>query len=74
MRNGVQIKKLFDNPNYNFDYQFQMDIEPTKVFPVCLIISFYFKKIMNYFLKGDAFITSCKFSSLGRKKFTTVIK
>ncbi len=52
MRNGVQIKKLFDNPNYNFDYQFQMDIEPTKVFPVCLIISFYLKKNNELFSKG----------------------
>ena len=35
VRDGVQIKKLFDNPNYNFDYQFIMDIEPTKFYPVC---------------------------------------
>ena len=34
VRDGVEIQKLFHNPNYNFNYQLTMGIEPVKVFPV----------------------------------------
>jgi hypothetical protein len=34
VRNGVAIQELFDNPTYDFNYQFIMDIEPVKILKV----------------------------------------
>ena len=50
VRNGIEIKKLFDNPNYNFNYQMIMDIEPTKVYPV-IVPLLYLLSIQNKNLK-----------------------
>ena len=32
VRNDVAKQELFDNPNYDFNYQFIIDIEPTKLY------------------------------------------
>ena len=37
VRDGLIIHELFDNPNYDFNYQFLMDIEPVKLLPVSLM-------------------------------------
>ena len=42
VRNGVAIKELFENPNYDFNYQFIMDIEPTKLYGVTFRNKFCF--------------------------------
>ena len=43
VRNGTAIKELFDNPTYDFNYQFLTDIEPVKLYKVFakIIFSFY---------------------------------
>ena len=34
IRNGIAINELFDNPTYDFNYQFLNDIEPVKLLKV----------------------------------------
>ena len=34
VRNDVAIQELFDNPTYDFNYQFITDIEPVKLYQV----------------------------------------
>ncbi len=34
VRNNIEIKDLFQNEKYDFNYQFIIDIEPTKLFKV----------------------------------------
>ena len=39
VRNGTSIQELFNNPTYDFNYQFLIDIEPVKLLKVnCLIL------------------------------------
>jgi hypothetical protein len=40
VRNGAAIKELFDNPTYDFNYQFLTDIEPVKLYKVFAKIIF----------------------------------
>ena len=44
VRNGTAIQRLFDNPNYDFNYQFAIDIEPTKLYKVCWLLSLFIKR------------------------------
>ena len=51
VRNNKVIKNLVSNPNYDFNYQYIFDIEPTKIEKVkfgCLLIRWVFKRFLIY--------------------------
>lgn len=41
VRNDKIISYLFDNPNYDFNYQYLLDIKPTKIMKVNTINAHY---------------------------------
>lgn len=53
VRDGKVIKHLFDNPNYDFNYQFLLDIEPTKIKKVNLyLLTCPMKKLLFFIITG----------------------
>ena len=76
VRNGKVIGKLFDNPSYDFNYQFVMDIKPTKLFKVRSSTLKNLKTVdilyLHFLFKGDALVTTCGYNTMDRSKFTYV--
>lgn len=70
---------LYDNPKYDFNYQFAIDLDPIKLYKVKTKL-YYWKKYIysiNLFvllvLQGDSLIIECRYNTMDRTDMTFVI-
>jgi hypothetical protein len=51
IRNNQIIKNIYDNPKYDFNYQFNIEVEPFKIYKVIIIYwdlkKLYFKPLIE---------------------------